>query len=252
MVKGVIESIAEKEHRIPLALNPDHRNGLELCKKCVDFGFSSVIIDGSSLPYEENIQITKKVADYAHEHDASVEAELGGIGGIEERMTAEHSFTKPKQMEDLVKRSGADSLAISIGTVHRPYKSKLEHEPVRLRFDILDEGKTGVGNFPLVLHGASSVLPQYVEIVNRYGGRMEGARGVDDKQLRTAIRKGIRKANFDTDIKLFFHTSEGEIDYDVHVELPQCDVKLPKEGNMLGRVALDDWKLGDFLYNWQQ
>jgi fructose-bisphosphate aldolase class II len=204
MVRGVIGSIAEKEHKIPLALNLDHGNSFELCKKCVDFGFSSVMIDGSSLPYEGNSQLTKRVVDYAHEHDVSVEAELGGIGGIEERMTAEHMFTKPKQVEDFIKRTGADSLALSIGTVHGPYKSRLEHEPVRLRFDILDEVKTRVGGFPLVLHGASGVPPQYVEIMNRYGGRMEGARGLDDDQLRTAIRKGIRKANFDTDIKLIF------------------------------------------------
>jgi len=210
MVKGVVKSTSGKGRNLPLALNLDHGNNLEICKKCVDTGFSSVMIDGSALPYHENVELTKSVVEYAHERGVSVEGELGGIAGMEERATPEHMFTKPKEVESFIKETGVDSLAISIGTVHGPFKSKIENRPVQLRFDILDEVRDRVGEFPLVLHGASNVPPEYVEIVNQYGGRIGGAIGVGDDQLQTAVRKGIRKANFDTDIKLIFTATARE------------------------------------------
>jgi fructose-bisphosphate aldolase class II len=210
MVKGVVNSTSEKGRNLCLALNLDHGNNLEICKKCVDVGFSSVMIDGSALPYDRNVELTKSVADYAHQHEVCVEGELGGIAGMEERATPEHMFTRPREVESFIKETAVDSLAISIGTVHGPFKSKLENKPVQLRFDILDEVRDRVGEFPLVLHGASNVPPEYVEIVNQYGGRIEGATGVGDDQLQTAVRKGIRKANFDTDIKLIFTATARE------------------------------------------
>jgi fructose-bisphosphate aldolase class II len=204
MVKGVFGSAAETGGKNPIALNLDHGNSLDICKKCVDVGFSSVMIDGSALPYHKNVELTKSVVDYAHEHEVCVEGELGGIAGMEERATPEHMFTKPKEVEGFIKQTSVDSLAISIGTVHGPFKSKLENKPVQLRFDILEDVKDRVGEFPLVLHGASNVPHEYVDVVNEYGGRIEGAKGIDDDQLQAAVRRGIRKANFDTDIKLIF------------------------------------------------
>jgi fructose-bisphosphate aldolase class II len=230
MVKGVVKSVTEKGRSLPLALNLDHGNDFEICRKCVDVGFSSVMIDGSALPYDRNVELTKTVVQYAHQHEVCVEGELGGIAGMEERATPEHMFTKPREVESFIKETGVDSLAISIGTVHGPFKSKLENKPVQLRFDILDEVKDRVGEFPLVLHGSSNVPPEYVDIVNQYGGRIEGARGVSDDQLRTAIRKGIRKANFDTDIKLIFTATArerlaghpGEFDPKSHLDIAEA------------------------------
>ncbi|MEM2921455.1 MAG: ketose-bisphosphate aldolase, partial [Candidatus Bathyarchaeia archaeon] len=204
MVKGMIKSIREKGSRIPVALNLDHGDSYEICKTCVDLGFSSVMIDGSFLPYEENVDVSKKVADYAHQHDVSVEAELGGIAGVEARVTPEEMFTKPEEVEDFISKTGVDSLAISIGTAHGAYKFKIEDKPPTLRLDIIDEIRDRIGKFPLVLHGASAVPPEYIEIVNRYGGQMEGAIGVSVEQLKLAIQHGICKSNFDTDIKLIF------------------------------------------------
>jgi fructose-bisphosphate aldolase class II len=210
MVKGVVKSASENGGDLSLALNLDHGNNLEICKKCVDAGFSSVMIDGSGLPYDRNVELTKSVVVYAHQYEVCVEGELGGIAGMEERATPEHMFTKPREVESFIKGTGVDSLAISIGTVHGPFKSKLGNRPVQLRFDILDEVKDRVGEFPLVLHGSSNVPTEYVDIVNQYGGRIEGAKGVSDDQLQTAVRKGIRKANFDTDIKLIFTAAARE------------------------------------------
>lgn len=233
MVKGAIQSIREKGSRIPVALNLDHGDSLEICKRCIDLGFSSVMIDGSFLPYEENVKLTRSVVDYAHEHGVSVEGELGGIAGVEERVTPEEKFTKPSEAEDFISRTEVDSLAISIGTAHGAYKFKLEEGPPKLRFDILDEIRDRVGRFPLVLHGASSVPSKYVDMINTYGGSMKGAIGVSEDQLQTAIKKGICKVNFDTDIKLiftaisrkFFAENPSEYDPKKYLELAREELK---------------------------
>lgn len=204
MIKGAIQSIRERGSTIPVALNLDHGDSLEVCKRCIDLGFSSVMIDGSFLPYEENVKLTRSVVEYAREYDVSVEGELGGIAGIEERVTPEEKFTKPSEAEDFISRTEVDSLAISIGTAHGAYKFKLEEGSPKLRFDILDEIRDRVGRFPLVLHGASSVPSKYVDMINVHGGNMKGAIGVGEDQLQTAIKRGVCKVNFDTDIKLIF------------------------------------------------
>jgi len=226
MVKGVLKSLRKSRRDIPVALNLDHGNSLEICKTCIDLGFSSVMIDGSFLPYEENVKLTRSVVDYAHDFDVSVEGELGGIAGIEERVTPEQMFTRPEEVEDFVSKTGVDSLAISIGTAHGAYKFKVEDKAPKLRHDILDAIRERIGSFPLVLHGASAVPPEFIEMVNRYGGKMEGAIGVGEDQLRTAIKKGICKTNFDTDIKLiftavtrkYFAENPGEFDPKKYVE----------------------------------
>lgn len=233
MVKGAIRSIREKGSKIPVALNLDHGDSLEVCRRCIDWGFSSVMIDGSFLPYEENVRLTRSVVEYAHEYDVSVEGELGGIAGIEERVTPEEKFTKPSEAEDFISRTEVDSLAISIGTAHGAYKFKLEEGPPRLRFDILDEIRDRVGRFPLVLHGASSVPSRYVEMINAYGGSMVGTAGVREDQLQEAIRRGICKVNFDTDIKLiftavsrkFFAEHPGEYDPKKYLEIARNELK---------------------------
>jgi fructose-bisphosphate aldolase class II len=200
MVKGIIVS-RNYSVRTVVALHLDHGTSFESCKRCVDVGFSSVMIDGSQLALDENIELTRTVVDYAHKYDVCVEGELGAISGATELATREEMYTRPAQV---------DSLAISIGTAHGPSKSRLKDAPVQLRLDILDEVRARVGDFPLVLHGASGVPKQYVEILKRYGGQMEGASGVGDDQLRAAVKKGICKANFDTDIKLIFTATERE------------------------------------------
>jgi fructose-bisphosphate aldolase class II len=204
MVKGMVASIRDSDRSMPVTLHLDHGTSYDICKKCVDMGFSSVMIDGSQLPYHENVKLTRMVADYAHEHNVSVEGELGGIAGITERVTPEQMYTKPAEVEEFVKDTRIDSLAISIGTAHGPFKSKSEHAAPQLRLTILDEVKSRIGNFPLVLHGTSNVPRQYVEILRKHGGEMEGAIGIGDDQLQAAIKRGVCKANFDTDIKLIF------------------------------------------------
>jgi fructose-bisphosphate aldolase class II len=233
MVKGAIQSIREKGSNIPVALNLDHGDNLEICRICVDWGFSSVMIDGSFLPYEENVRLTRSVVEYAHEYDVSVEGELGGIAGIEERVTPEEKFTKPNEVDDFISRTEVDSLAISIGTAHGAYKFKLEEGSPRLRFDILDEIRERVGSFPLVLHGASSVPSNYVDMINTYGGNMVSTVGVREDQLQEAIRRGICKINFDTDIKLIFTAitrkflaeHPGEYDPKKYLEIARNELK---------------------------
>lgn len=209
MVKGIIISRSDSVRAV-VALHLDHGTSFESCKRCVDVGFSSVMIDGSQLPLGENIELTRSVVDYAHRYDVCVEGELGAISGATELATREEMYTRPLQVDEFVKATKVDSLAISIGTAHGPSKSRLKDAPVQLRLDILDEVRARVGDFPLVLHGASGVPKQYVEILKKYGGRMEGASGVGDDQLRAAVKKGICKANFDTDIKLIFTATERE------------------------------------------
>jgi len=205
MAQGAIEMMKTIGDPVPIALHLDHGDSFELCKSCIESGFSSVMIDGSSLPYEENVAISKKVADYAHEHDVSVEAELGVLAGIEDEVEAEESsYTDPEDVEDFVKKTNVDSLAISIGTSHGAYKFKVEpgESIPPLRFDILEEVEERIPGFPIVLHGSSSVLQKYIKIINEYGGNMEGAAGVPEDQLRKATKSAVSKINIDSDGRL--------------------------------------------------
>jgi len=202
MAMGAVRMAREMGSNIPIALHLDHGDSFELCKSCIEFGFSSVMIDGSHLPYEENIKLTKQVVEYAHGTDVSVEGELGVLAGIEEHVVAEKShYTDPNQVQDFVGRTGVDSLAISIGTSHGAYKFKPKPGETMppLRFDILHEIEKRLPGFPIVLHGASSVLPKYVAMINEYGGRIEGAMGVPEEQLREAAKSAVCKVNIDTD-----------------------------------------------------
>ncbi len=205
MVPGAVEMAREAGSNIPIALNLDHGDSYELAKSCVDFGFSNVMIDGSSLPYEENVTLTKKVVDYAHAHDVTVEGELGVLAGIEEHISSEVThYTRPEEVEDFVTKTGVDSLAISIGTSHGAYKFKVKPgEAVPpLRFDILEEVERRLPGFPIVLHGASSVLPKYVDIINQYGGQLENTAGVPEEQIKKAVKSAVCKVNIDSDGRL--------------------------------------------------
>jgi fructose-bisphosphate aldolase class II len=205
MAMGAVEMMKEMGGDIPIALHLDHGDSYELCVSCIESGFSSVMIDGSHLPYEENIALTRKVADYAHQYDVTVEGELGVLAGIEDEVSAEVShYTQPDEVEDFTKRTNVDSLAISIGTSHGAYKFKVKpgEEPPPLRFDILEEIEKRLPGFPIVLHGASSVVQKYVQMINEYGGNMEGAVGVSEEQLRRAARSAVCKVNIDSDGRL--------------------------------------------------
>ncbi len=203
MAMGAVQMAREAGSNIPICLHLDHGDTFELCKSCVDSGFSSVMIDGSHLPFEENMALAKKVVEYAHQFDVSVEAELGVLAGIEDEVSAEHStYTKPEEVEEFVKKTGVDSLAISIGTSHGAFKFKAGQPVPPLRFDILDECEKRIPGFPIVLHGASSVVQEYVELINRYGGKLEGAVGVPEEQLRRAAASAVCKINIDSDGRL--------------------------------------------------
>ena len=205
MVPGAVEMAREAGSNIPVALNLDHGDSYELAKSCVDFGFSNVMIDGSSLPYEENVTLTKKVVEYAHAHDVTVEGELGVLAGIEEHVSSEVThYTRPEEVEDFVTKTGVDSLAISIGTSHGAYKFKVKPgEAVPpLRFDILEEVEQRLPGFPIVLHGASSVLQKYVDIINQYGGQLENTAGVPEEQIKKAVKSAVCKVNIDSDGRL--------------------------------------------------
>ena len=189
MAMGAVEMAREKGIELPIVLHLDHGDSFELCKSCIDSGFSSVMIDGSHLPYAENVALTRKVVEYAHQYDVTVEGELGVLAGIEDEVVAEHStYTQPDEVEDFVEKTGVDSLAISIGTSHGAFKFKLKpgESAPPLRFDILEEIEKRIPGFPIVLHGASSVVPAYVDLINRYGGKLDGAVGVSEDQLRRA------------------------------------------------------------------
>ena len=195
---------AVEETGLPIALHLDHGDSFELCKSCIDGGFTSVMIDGSHLDYEENVALTKKVVDYAHERGVTVEGELGQLAGIEDdvNVSAEDaSFTDPDQVEDFVTRTGVDSLAIAIGTSHGAFKFKPGTKP-QLRFDILEEIEKRIPGFPIVLHGASSVPQEYVKIINANGGALKDAIGVPEEQLRQAARSAVCKINIDSDLRL--------------------------------------------------
>lgn len=193
---------AVEETGLPICLHLDHGDSFELCKSCIDGGFTSVMIDGSHLPFEENIKLTKQVVDYAHSKGVVVEGELGRLAGIEDDVNvseADAAFTDPDQAEEFVKRTGVDSLAIAIGTSHGAYKFKGE---AKLRFDILEEIEKRLPGFPIVLHGASSVIPEYVDMINKYGGDMPGAKGVPEDMLRKAASMAVCKINIDSDLRL--------------------------------------------------
>ncbi|MBU1076513.1 MAG: class II fructose-1,6-bisphosphate aldolase [Spirochaetes bacterium] len=206
MAQGAV-AMARKDLKsnIPVILHLDHGDTYELCVSCIESGFSSVMIDGSSKPFEENIKLTKKVVEYAHKHDVSVEGELGVLAGIEDEVSAEVShYTNPDDVEEFVKKTGVDSLAISIGTSHGAYKFKLKpgESVPPLRFDILEEIEKRIPGFPIVLHGSSSVPQEYVEMCNKYGGNLAGAVGVPEDQLRKAAHSAVCKINIDTDGRL--------------------------------------------------
>ena len=212
MAEGAVKYAKELGKEIPIALHLDHGDTFELAKSCVDMGFSSVMIDGSHLPYEENVELTKKVVDYAHKLDVTVEGELGVLAGVEDEVSAEKSsYTKPEQVEDFTKKTGVDSLAISIGTSHGANKFKPEqctknedgiYIPPELRFDILEECAKRLPGFPIVLHGASSVPPHLVKIINEHGGNLKDAIGIPEEQLRRAAKSAVCKINIDSDGRL--------------------------------------------------
>ena len=189
---------------LPIALHLDHGDSFEICKSCIDGGFTSVMIDGSHLSFEDNIALTRQVVQYAHDHGVVVEGELGRLAGIEDdvKVSAEDSsYTNPNEVEEFVKATGVDSLAIAIGTSHGAYKFKPGTKP-QLRFDILEEVSRRLPGFPIVLHGASSVIPKYVDIINANGGKLKDAIGVPEDQLRQAARLAVCKINLDSDLRL--------------------------------------------------
>lgn len=192
------------ETDLPIALHLDHGDTFELCKNVIDGGFTSVMIDGSHLPFEENIELTARVVEYAHKYDVTVEGELGMLAGVEDEInvSAENaSYTKPQEVEEFVRSTGVDSLAIAIGTSHGAFKFKPGQKP-QLRFDILEEVSRRLPEFPIVLHGASSVIPEYVKMINEHGGAMEDAIGIPEEMLRQAARSAVCKINIDSDIRL--------------------------------------------------
>ena len=205
-----------------IVLRLDHGDSFELCKSCVDMGFSSVMIDGSSLPYDENVALTKKVVDYAHQYDVTVEGELGVLAGVEDEVVAEEShYTKPEEVIDFTSKTGVDSLAISIGTSHGAYKFKPEQctrdpktgrlVPPPLAFDVLDEIMQKLPGFPIVLHGSSSVHQEYVDMINQYGGKRRDAVGIPEEQLRKVAKSAVCKIKIESDSRLAFTSAERKV-----------------------------------------
>ena len=222
MAQGAVEYAKELGCPNPqIVLHLDHGDTFETCKSCIDSGFSSVMIDGSHLPYEENVALTKKVVDYAHQFDVTVEGELGVLAGVEDEVSAEHhTYTRPEEVEDFVKKTGVDSLAISIGTSHGANKFKPEQctrnadgvlVPPPLRFDILKEIEKRIPGFPIVLHGSSSVPQDKVAIINKYGGALKDAIGIPEDQLREAAKSAVCKINIDSDGRLAMTAAVREV-----------------------------------------
>ena len=208
LMKLIEAAIADAEQTagfdLPIAVHLDHGDSFELCKSCIDGGFSSVMIDASSKSFEDNIALTKQVVEYAHDHGVVVEAELGALAGIEDEVSVsdEHAcYTRPEEVQEFVERTGCDSLAIAIGTSHGAYKFKPGTDP-KLRFDILEDIQTRLPGFPIVLHGSSSVPQEFVEMVNTYGGNMPNAIGIPEEQLRKAASMAVCKINIDSDLRL--------------------------------------------------
>ena len=203
LVKLVEAAVAENP-QIPIALHLDHGDSFELCKSCIDGGFTSVMIDASSKSFADNIALTKQVVEYAHAHGVVVEAELGTLAGVEDEVVVEagkEMYTRPEEVEEFVDKTGCDSLAIAIGTSHGAYKFKPGTKP-QLRFDVLEECTKRLPGFPIVLHGSSSVPQEFVQMVNKYGGNMPGAIGIPEEQLRHAAELSVCKINIDSDIRL--------------------------------------------------
>jgi len=219
---------------LPIALHLDHGPDFDTCKSCIDGGFSSVMIDGSSKPFEENILLTRQVVDYAHSKGVVVEGELGQLAGIEDDVHVEdHSYTDPSQVQEFVEKTGVDSLAIAIGTSHGAYKFKPGQKP-ELRFDILEEITHRLPGFPIVLHGASSVIPELVEKINKYGGQMPDAIGIPEDMLRQAAKSAVCKINIDSDLRLAMTASIRE-----HFALNPSDFD-PREYLKPAREAIKD------------
>ena len=205
MAMGAVQMANEAGADIPIALHLDHGDSFELAKSCIDSGFSSVMLDGSHHPFDENVELTKRVVDYAHEREVTVEGELGVLAGVEDEVSHDVShYTKPEEVEAFIAGTGVDSLAISIGTSHGAYKFKVKpgEKVPPLRFDILEEIARRVPGFPIVLHGASAVVPEYVRMINRYGGKIEDAVGIPEEQLRKAAGSAVCKINIDSDGRL--------------------------------------------------
>ncbi len=221
MAQGACEYAKELGFNVPVVLHLDHGDSFELCKSCIEYGFSSVMIDGSALPYEKNVELAAKVVEYAHKYDVTVEGELGVLAGIEDEVSHEHhSYTQPEEVEDFVKKTGVDSLAISIGTSHGAFKFKPDQctrnekgvlVPPPLRFDILQEVEKRIPGFPIVLHGASSVPQQYVDTINQYGGKLDAAVGIPEEQLRQAAESAVCKINIDSDGRLAMTAAVREV-----------------------------------------
>lgn len=223
LAQGAVDVAAQMGCAVPIVLHLDHGDSFELAKSCIETGFSSVMIDGSHLPYEDNIALTKKVVDFSHAYDVSVEGELGVLAGVEDEIASLHShYTKPEEVEDFVTHTGVDSLAISIGTSHGAFKFKVRpgETPPPLRFDILEEVEKRIPGFPIVLHGASSVPQDIVDEINKYGGRLENTAGIPEEQLRRAAQSAVCKINIDSDgrlavtaaIRKVFHENPEEFD----------------------------------------
>ncbi|GHT76763.1 fructose-bisphosphate aldolase [Bacteroidia bacterium] len=212
MAQGAVEYAKELGKNIPIVLHLDHGDTFELCKSCIEYGFSSVMIDGSHHSYDDNVELTRKVVEYAHKYDVTVEGELGVLAGIEDDVVAEHhTYTQPEEVEDFVSKTGVDSLAISIGTSHGANKFKPEQctrnadgvlVPPPLRFDILEAIEKRIPGFPIVLHGSSSVPQKYVEIINANGGKLKDAIGIPEEELRRASKSAVCKINIDSDGRL--------------------------------------------------
>ena len=223
MAMGAVQMAQALGGNIPIALHLDHGDSFDLAKSCIDSGFSSVMLDGSHHAFEENAKLTKQVVEYAHERDVTVEGELGVLAGVEDEVSSEVShFTKPEEVEEFVEKTGVDSLAISIGTSHGAYKFKVKpgEEVPPLRFDILEEIEKRIPGFPIVLHGASTIVPEYVAMINAFGGKMEEAVGIPEEQLRRAASSAVCKINIDSDgrlamtavIRKIFSENPGEFD----------------------------------------
>ena len=227
IAQGAVEYAKELGKNIPIVLHLDHGDTLELCKSCIEYGFSSVMIDGSHHPYEKNIEVTRSVVEYAHKYDVTVEGELGVLAGIEDDVQAEHhTYTQPEEVEDFVKKTGVDSLAISIGTSPGANKFKPEQctrnadgvlIPPPLRFDILEEVEKRIPGFPIVLHGSSSVPQKYVEIINNHGGKLKDTIGIPEEELRHAAQSAVCKINIDSDGRLAMTAAIRET-FDAHPE----------------------------------
>ena len=239
----LVEAAVKECPEVPIVLHLDHGPDFDSCKACIDGGFTSVMIDGSALPYEKNIEVTRKVVEYAHKYNVTVEGELGTLAGIEDEVShAEGSYTRPEEVNDFVNNTGVDSLAIAIGTSHGAYKFKPDQCtrnekgilcPPPLRFDILEEVSKLLPNFPIVLHGASSVPQEYVSMINEFGGKMPDAVGVPEDQLREAAKLAVCKINIDSDIRLamtgsirkFFVEHPDKFDPREYLKIARANVK---------------------------